>query len=198
MRHVCVINGPGAHGKDTFVAHALIRAGQLELPGYNFSSIDPCRRRVYDKYGILPTDKSEVARRALVEEKQCWLAEDPDGPNKYLLDSARSIQEGLVFFHIREPEQIAGLLDMAQLAEYGRIAIETMHVIRPGHPIPNNPIDQGTLGPENNPFPYDVFYENDGSEEDLQADAYRWTEGRVLVPRGVETMGPGLPSRARR
>lgn len=206
LRFVYVVNGPGHHGKDTFISFVLERAGQMNFPGYNFSSIDPCRVWVHEKHGVHPEDKSEEARKLLVAEKQAWMGRDPEGPNRYLLEQVTRVQCGVVFLHIREPEQIAALQQMALLPENGGIRIKTGHVIRPGKPIPENPIDQGTLGPESNPFQYDFYIENDRTEVELRESAYSWADEHIFTPQTVEGIrqlyiaqeGTGIPPRARR
>ncbi len=177
-----VINGPGESGKDEFVASATGVAERYGIRTHNFSSIDPARNALRAQ-GIDPSIKTDEVRRMLVAFKQEWMRRKPDGPNLYLLGCVRKARNGLIFIHIREPDQIARLVEMG---EKRGIPIQTMHVIRPGHPIPDNPIDQGTLGPPGNRYPYTEFHENVGTLEDLHREAERFVQTRLAL-RGIHT-----------
>lgn len=176
FRHVSLVNGPGAHGKDQFIKYVLEFAASKGIAGHNFSSIDPCRLWSQRRYGFDPSDKSDPARRALVALKQAWMKRVNQGPNRYLLRMVESVDDGFVFLHVREPESIRALQKMGR--QRG-IAIETVHVIRPHFPIPDNPIDEGTLGPADNPFPYDLFIKNAGTLAQLESVAHRYAIDRI-------------------
>lgn len=176
FRHVSIVNGPGAHGKDQFITYVLDEAHSRGIAGYNFSSIDPCRLWSQRRYGFEPTDKSDEARMALIALKKDWERRVPQGPNRYLLRQVAQVESGFVFLHVREPHNIRALQKMGK--QQG-VAIETVHVLRPGHSIPDNPTDRGTLGPSHNPFPYDLFIDNAGSLEDLRHIAVRYVADRI-------------------
>ena len=104
--------------------------------------------------------------------KQDWLRREPDGPHEYLLDACRGVKNGFVFLHVREPEGITRLL---QLGKQRGVAIETIHVMRPGYPIPDNPIDSGTLGFQ----PYDLYVENNAGLNELRTQAQQYVLQRI-------------------
>lgn len=176
FRHVSVVNGPGAHGKDQFIAYVLEVAASLGIAGHNFSSIDPCRLWSQRRYGFEPTDKSDEARRALIALKRDWERRVPQGPNRYLLRQVMQVESGFVFLHVRE---LPNILTLQRMGKRQGVAIETVHVLRPGHTIPDNPSDRGTLGPPDNQFPYDLFIENAGSLDDLRQIAARYVADRI-------------------
>ncbi len=176
--YIYVVNGPGAHGKDQFITYAIRYARNLNIDGYNFSCVDPCRIWSYERYGFETTDKSEQARIAIKQLKSEWEARDPNGPNKYLLEKVMSVQSGFVFVHIREIHNIQKFISMAH--NQG-ISVKTLHIFRPNHPIPNNPIDSGTLGTFENPFTYDLHILNDGTLDHLNEKAERFIEDEYKI-----------------
>lgn len=78
------------------------------------------------------------------------------------------MNEGVVFVHIREPEEIQKLKQ--------RIPdLYTMHISRPQAEVPANEVDQGTGN-----YQYDLCLENSGkSEADLEVLAKNFIKNNI-------------------
>lgn len=154
MKKVIVINGSGGSGKDLFVE--LVTKNLFGNTVFNFSSIDPIKKILITQ-GWDGVDKSDAWRLKMVNLKK-ELIEKDDTPTRYLLDKINSVQTGIIFVHIREPEEIEKLKLRIPSAY-------TLHVNRSQSQIPKNVVDQGTAN-----YKYDQFLENSGETEDSLND----------------------------
>lgn len=153
---VIVINGRGGCGKDTFIRFC---RGLLKEKGcrvYNISSISPVKKlaRWMGWDGV----KDEKGRRFLSDLKKLW-TEFNDGPTNYLLGQLSEIEAGLVFFHVREAEEIEKISE----AFPGLI---TLYISRKKIGKIGNRSDD-----EVESYDYEYRVENDGSLKDLRARA---------------------------
>jgi hypothetical protein len=150
---IFIINGVGGSGKDTFVemCRELSR-----IPVFNISSIDPVRNAVK----VLDPDfsKTEAGRKFLADVKRAW-AEYNDGPTQYLKQEVDQISDGLIFLHVREPEQISHCQELID-------GVKTLLIRRPESPTYENGADDRT-----EEIDYDFVIENEGDLAALQQRA---------------------------
>lgn len=108
IRKAIVVNGPGGSGKDTFLDYVL---GKLWAKGFTaskHSSVD----RVKEAAIALGWDgiKNDKGRQFLSDLKKLS-TEVYDGPATYMVTLMNELDNDFMFFHIREPEEIARFLD---------------------------------------------------------------------------------------
>jgi hypothetical protein len=101
MKKCIVINGVSGSGKDTFIE---IFAQLYDGYTANISSVDLVKDIMYD-YMDWDGIKTKESRNCMVQLKQI-LIDYGDIPFKYCLNKYNKIYSGIVFMHIREPEEI--------------------------------------------------------------------------------------------
>ena len=159
MKKIAIINGSGGSGKDLFIDLA---TRHLDIGSvFNFSSIDPIKD-ILKQNGWDGIDKSDAWRLKMVNLKKELIARD-DTPTRYLIDKINSVKKGVVFVHIREPDEIHKL--KTRIPE-----LYTIHMERPQAKVPENEVDQGTAQ-----YPYDLYLINSGdTPESLEELARRF------------------------
>lgn len=165
-RWVIVINGPGGSGKDSFVKFCRRLLKKSKIKVYNISSIDPVKRTAR-KMGWDGT-KDKRSRKFLADLKFLWIIFN-DGPTEYLAKEIGQIQIGVIFLHIREPEEIAKIVSRVP-------NIVTLHLTRNGLETIGNSSDDETGN-----FDYSHHIQNDGSLEDLEERARRFLEELGII-----------------
>lgn len=106
MKHIVIINGAGGVGKDT-----LCNAARARWRASNISSIDPIKNAA-TMLGWTRFEKDDVSRRFLSDLKRLSIAYN-DYPSEYIYKEIMSFYQGsdeILFVHIREPEEIAKLV----------------------------------------------------------------------------------------
>jgi len=159
-----VINGAGGTGKDTFVEMVREHLQGENLTSSNHSSVDQVKRAAR----ILGWDevKDERGRQFLSDLKDLS-TQVFDGPMKFMSGLIAERNLDVMFFHIREPQEIAKFLE----AHEGSISVL---VSRDGVNVFGNHADKNV---ENHP--YTTYVDNNGSLEDL--DQYAAQFARVLA-----------------
>lgn len=156
---VVIINGPGGSGKDTFIEICRELLAPRQIPVHSFSAVD----QVKEWAKVMGWDgaKDEAGRKLLYDIKMAS-ARYNNGPTKYLLKSVKGIETGLIFLHIREPQEIAKLA--AQLPQ-----VLKLHIMREGAAVLANGADNVTLESS-----YDYYIDNNGTLDDLQFRAQQF------------------------
>ncbi|CAG1771985.1 hypothetical protein BAC3_02232 [uncultured bacterium] len=151
MKRVFVINGAAGTGKDTFINLTReLFAGNVNVATY--SSVDEVKQWLKDNEGWDGITKDASIRFRMHEIKQMMVA-DNNRPTRYLLEKiAQTEDNSIVFLHIREPEEIAKLLQ-----EYPEA--QTIHIDREGIERFDNPADSRTAQ-----FIYDYYVTNPGND----------------------------------
>lgn len=157
MKIPVVINGPPRAGKDTLVEmvrNTCESRYREHMLVHNISSVDQVKLAAR----LLGWDgnKDEKGREFLSDLKELSTMKY-DGPLQYMLERLNQIDSGLVFFHIREPKEIDRFVAIT-----GAL---TVLVVR-DTPSFSNHADSNTLA-----YNYNYRIHNNGSWEDLQADA---------------------------
>jgi hypothetical protein len=156
---IIVINGVAGSGKDTFVKmvqkHSSVGVA-------NISSIDPVKE-LMQKCGWNPTDKNDLARATMASIKKS-LVDLNDGPFWYIQTKIEQISwecpdVGIVFVHVREPEEIEKL-KWAYKEDCMTVLVK--RDVR----VPNNPADSAV-----SKFKHDLTIDNYGSDRDLELKA---------------------------
>ena len=156
---IIVINGVAGSGKDTFVKMVQRHASTGVA---NISSVDPVKD-LMQKCGWNPSDKNDLARATMALIKKS-LVDLNDGPFWYLETKIEQISwecpdVGIVFVHVREPEEIE------KLKWAYKEKCMTLLVKRNVR-VPGNPSDQAVMN-----FDYDLTIDNNGSDKDLELKA---------------------------
>lgn len=159
-KQVFVINGSGGVGKDTFVELVAIVSGRKAL---QYSSVD----KVKDIARQIGWDgqKDEKSRRFLSDLK-ILCSDFCDMPFKSMMDANSYFQKEeqyeMIFFHIREPEEIARAV---RVFGAKTILIEKSNVPQ----IISNMADGGVYN-----YNYDITIHNDGDISDLESKAKKF------------------------
>lgn len=167
MKKVIIINGPAGVGKDEFINQVRNAGEALQLPVFSFSSVD----RVKEAAIALGWDgiKTPETRQLLQDLKQISIQRLNDGPTRYLLEQIANVEHGLIFLHIREPQEIEKIMHF--LPETLR-----MHVDRPGIERLVNGADDVTRDTQ-----YDFELNNDGTLEDLYLMAVEFVQRMASI-----------------
>jgi hypothetical protein len=153
-KKVIIINGPGGVGKDFFVS--LVKEF-YETPEYrieNVSSIDPVKRALRKHFGWDGETKNDEWRRKMVELHQKYISYNL--PLQYLIRRINQVEHGLIFLHIREPEEIQKIKERISEAI-------TTHMSRNQVITPDTTADKYTRN-----YDYDYYIRNNGDEIDLE------------------------------
>jgi hypothetical protein len=172
MKLPIIINGKAQAGKDTFVAMVRAAAEPLGLHIANLSSVD----RVKQAAPLLGWDGVKDRRgRQFLSDLKDLSTKAYGGPMTYMLRALDAMPEdSLVFFHIREPEEIDRFKEIT-----GAIALL---IQRPGTEDFDNHADRRA-----EEYPYDWVVCNDGDLDQLQDAAQLFVSylGRKEVANGV-------------
>lgn len=156
--HIIVINGPPRAGKDIFVGFCLGEFAQRGIIGTCVSSVD----RVKQAARLLGWDgeKTSTGRQFLSDLKDLS-TRIYDGPMRYMQSMIEeSDGAGVMFFMIREPEEIGNFV-----AEYPDAV--TVLVSSPGaDTTPDNHADRNVLD-----YQYNWYIDNYGTLGDLRGTA---------------------------
>ena len=101
MKKCIVINGISGSGKDTFIK---IFSSLSKHNTYNISSVDLVKE-IAEKYADWNNIKNQKNRNFLADLKQL-LIDYNNIPFKYCKNYYDKIEDGIIFMHIREPEEI--------------------------------------------------------------------------------------------
>lgn len=159
MKKVFVINGIAGVGKDTFIllCRELLK-GKFNVATY--SSVDEVKQYLKDNENWDGITKDAYWRIRMYEVKK-QMIEDNNRPTRYLVESANNTPDNsLIFFHIRELDEIQKLLKLYPEAK-------TIHIVRNNIEIIDTPVDAKPIELE-----YDFTIDNSGSLDDYM-DAAR-------------------------
>ena len=162
-----VINGVARSGKNTFVSFVddFIKYKMSSfVEVYDISSVD----KVKIAACILGWDqeKDDKGRKFLSDLKN-MSTELYDGPMRYMKEYAD--MDGIKFFHIREPEEIARFVE-----EHPETI--TLCINRPGVETPNNMADRGV-----DQYTYNFYINNDEDLKELRIRAYQFIQYLILI-----------------
>jgi hypothetical protein len=180
---IFVINGNARCGKNTFgdiVADILSRRN---IPFKHESSIDPVKQYLIDigwegmKWdGIV---KDDYWRNAMYLCKHMLKEQDFHIYDKYavekLLELSYTDSRAVIFFDIREPENIAQLVEYIH-QNHPEIGIETVFLDRENPEKYNNYADTNQSGYEE----YTIYVGNQGSIYDLHVEADHFVNSHIL------------------
>lgn len=158
MKKVYVINGIAGVGKDTFVilCRDLLK-GLFNVATY--SSVDEVKQYLKEKEDWDGITKDAYWRIRMYEVKKKMI-EDNNRPTRYLVESADNTPDNsIIFFHIRELEEIEKLLKLYPSAK-------TIHIIRNNVEVINTPVDAEPIK-----FAYDFTIDNSSTLEDFNLKA---------------------------
>lgn len=170
MTHVIVVNGPPRAGKDTLIGFMGQHLNDARIQWEEFSSIDPVKEML-TKAGFYLTKKTEADRKLLavvgeaVEEHSQWrtqqcLEKIADFDSTYN-------NEGVVFLHIREPENIKRVRDALNMAGATGIKFRTVFLSSSrAENVTSNEADRRVAEME-----YNRYALNDGSLDELNEKA---------------------------
>ncbi len=130
MKKIIVINGAAGSGKDTFVH--LVRE-QADCMVFNLSTVDTIKQ-IAVSYFKWDGNKDDKGRKLLSDLKDAW-TDYCDGPFMEMVDIISRRNDGLIFCHVREPQEI-GIFKRY----YGDDCV-TLLIRRPGVEVPNNHAD---------------------------------------------------------
>lgn len=166
MKKIFIINGAARSGKDTFVETVREVSGIIL---HNISSVG----NVKEAATILGWDgkKDERGRQFLSDLKDIS-SKVYNGPLSFMLANALCITQGLIFFHIREPDEIT---ELKKKCEEHSLDVSTILLKRPDITQFTNHADQNV---EN--FEYDYIINNDGSIKKLKKQVITWFKGLQL------------------
>lgn len=152
MKKVYVINGIAAVGKDTFILLCKdLLKGKMNVSTY--SSVDEVKQHLKDKERWDGVTKDAYWRIRMFEVKKEMIANN-DRPTRYLVESAEKTEDNsLIFFHIRELEEIQKLLRLYPDAR-------TIHITRNNIEIIDTPVDAKPIE-----FNYDFTIDNSDTLE---------------------------------
>jgi hypothetical protein len=163
MKKVIVINGSGGSGKDTFVD--LCRE-QAACPVINLSTVDSIKQVAVSHFGW-DGNKDEKGRQLLSDLKDAW-TKYCQGPFFEMTGIVERFKAGLIFLHVREPEEIGHFK-----AFYGPTC--TTLLIQRDIDVPDNHADRLVAC-----YDYDTVIHNNGTIDSLRckaADCVRdWTD----------------------
>jgi hypothetical protein len=165
-----IINGVAESGKDTFVSFVTNEMFKKNIKVFNYSSIDPFR--TMPKQFGWESEKDNNYRKCLYYLKKASTYIN-DYPNKYLfsLRETHKNTDVVVFYHIREPEEIDKFISYYK----EDIPPTAILVTRNNISIPNNYADNDV-----NNFDYDCIVENNGTLDDLKDAAKTFVDNYIL------------------
>jgi hypothetical protein len=163
MKKAFVINGSNGTGKDTFVNMVSDYVGKKNIEVFNISSVD----RV--KFAAIALGWNEVkddkGRKFLSDLKDISTVAY-DGPLNYMRDRFEGGSNGVYFFHIREPQEIAKFVKA--------VGARTIAIYRKGSEAATNHADQEAYN-----YEYDLAINNSGSLEDLMLQVKFFCEDAI-------------------
>ena len=151
-KNIIVINGSGGVGKDTFVEFC-----SEFVDVKNISSVDKVKEAAKVLVGW-DGEKDEKSRKLLSDLKKLSI-EYNDYPTKYIEEQAEQLEEGVMFVHVREKEEIQKI---KELLNAKTLLITSNRVEK----ILTNYSDANV---EN--YNYDYNIKNDGTLEELREQA---------------------------
>lgn len=162
MNELFIINGSACAGKDTFVIQCrnhLVENNSCRLV-HNISSVD----KVKEAASLLGWDgvKDERGRKFLSDLKDLSTVVY-SGPFNYMKFCVE-VLDGIIFFHIREPAEIAKFVRTFPQTK-------TIFIKRDSAKVPNNHADQ-----EVDLYNYDFYIENDGTIEAYTQMINQWVK----------------------
>lgn len=139
-----VVNGAAGSGKDTFVEFVMGHLKRHGLSSSNHSSVGLVKEAAL----ILGWDgvKDERGRQFLCDLKD-YSTKMYDGPMKYMSGLIDRLQHDVMFFHIREPAEIARFLKSREMS--CSVIVHRAGISRPG-----NHADQNI---EDFPYTHEIF-----------------------------------------
>ncbi len=168
MKKIFIINGAAGVGKDTFVEIAkykiFIKTG---LPVYNISSVDNVK--IAAKILGWDGEKNEWGREFLSILKDIS-SKYYKGPYRYIKEQIDSKQEGIIFLHIRESNEIEYICK-----NYKENELKTILIKRDNIQKFNNHADKNVDN-----YNYDIVILNKGSIEDLVSIVEEFVEKEIL------------------
>ena len=161
-----IINGVARSGKNTFVSYVddfIVYKMSSMTRVYDISSVDKVKSAAL----ILGWDqeKDDKGRKFLSDLKN-MSTELYDGPMRHMKEYVA--YEGIKFFHIREPDEIARFVE----ENPGTI---TLCINRPGIEVPDNMADKRVYE-----YTYDHYISNDDDLKALRVEAYKFTK-KLLI-----------------
>ena len=162
---VIVINGRGGAGKDTLCDFAAERYRVR-----NYSSVDPIKELA--RQAGWNGEKDDRSRRFLSDLKRLT-TDYNDLPTRYLAGRCRDFlasDDEILFVHIREPEQIAHLIDTVG----GDVRVLTL-LVRRGEARSYGNVSDDEV--EN--YDYDLVYENDKPLDEARGDFIAFLAGAL-------------------
>ncbi len=179
---IFIINGNAGCGKTTFGEYAAKILKGKKIPFLHDSSIKPVKDFVQENGwegkkwdGVT---KDDYWRRALYECK-CWMIEnDKNIFDKYALEKIHEISdsssEGILFFDIREPENISQLVEYVKEND-PKVKVFSLFVERNSDFKFNNYADQNQSN-----YKYDIFLDNNGDLDNLYKNTERFV-GEYII-----------------
>ena len=171
-KFIFVINGSNGSGKDTFVDFVRDRGFHSDpaVDVSNISSIDIIKGMA-KKYGW-DGEKDEKGRELLQKLKEVWDNYNSLTQTSIFTKTKSWYNRGnfggslsILFVHIREPEKIGAFIKSCDKyfsdAMIGSVLVKSKRT-----PVANNPSDMGV-----NQYKYDIYIDNDGTEEQLSEKA---------------------------
>ena len=151
-----VINGPPLAGKDEFVKRITSHAEKEGLAIPSISSVD----KVKEAALLLGWDGVKDAKgRKFLSDLKDMSTQVYEGPLNYMLGCLNKIsQHSIVFFHIREPDEIAKFVRQT--------GARTLLITRNEAETHDNHADANVAK-----YPYDFIIENNGTLQDLESQA---------------------------
>jgi len=166
MRHIIIVNGYPQSGKDTFVSIACKILNRQGINSYAYSSVEEVKKaaKLLGWNGV----KTPTNRNALSELKDLsslyW-----DGPFRSMEKQLNFVTEGVIFFFIREPEEIERMVKC-----YPETI--TVFIKRAEHEEATNHADQ-----ELENYIYDFYIFNNGSLERLEESINTFLEYNEII-----------------
>lgn len=170
MKKIFVINGPARSGKTTFGEMVGELLEQRGIPFEHNSSINPVKMflssqgwegKKWDK-----KTKDDYWRRAMYECKKRMIEADPHVFDRYAYERLEEISqdggEGVLFYDIREPENIAQIVEFFRDSN-PEIEVLTVFIERECAEEFNNYADRNQRG-----YDYDIYIDNTHSLEEFR------------------------------
>lgn len=161
FKKVVVINGPARSGKDTFISMVGEVLSDRGIDVFNYSAVDQVKE--WAKMLGWDGNKDDKGRKLLYDLKMVSVKYN-DGPTKYLTEKVSEVIEGVIFLHIREPEEIQKIKEVIP-------NIVLLHLERPQLEQFVNGADDRTMEIE-----YDYYVVNDKTEKKLFTEAKKFIE----------------------
>lgn len=160
MKKAFVINGANGTGKDTFVQLVKETLAPKGIQVFNISSVD----RV--KFAALVLGWNEVKDdkgRSFLSDLKDLSTKYYEGPLNYMREKYENGEDGIYFFHIREPHEIKKFVSICNGAK-------TIAMLRPTNTASNH-ADQLAYN-----YTYDITVENYGTLETLENQVREFCE----------------------